>query len=208
MRGVALAHEQVAERYRAKIRKRRLRPGQRLPSIRDIALELSVSTRTAWLAVNLLRAEGWIEHSWGKQPVVLGEPGKHHVVAAKAAPLRKHPAPAPPAWPAGSELRVHAPGTPSEETWLAAHRRQVLAVADEALRYRELGDAAAVESLAEVERDVHAQRLTPGSFQTLRLCLIDLGFSPRVRKAATDDPVQLLLDRWGALLAEHPSQQS
>jgi hypothetical protein len=77
------AHEQVAEHYRRKIRRGELAPGQRLPSIRTIAeKEWSVSTRTAWLAVNLLRSEGWIEHAQGRQPVVVGVPSRRPLASS------------------------------------------------------------------------------------------------------------------------------
>ena len=94
-----------------------------------------------------------------------------------------------------------------EARWLAAHRRQIFAIAREALDYHDLGNAEAVEGLAEVEDELDAGRLTPGGFSILRLALADLGFSPRRRAAEADHPVNSLLDRWGFLLAQHPSQQ-
>ena len=201
------AHAQVAEHYRRKIRKGQLAPGDRMPQVRAMANTWAVSTRTAWLAMKVLRDEGWIAHHQGKRPVILGVPTLPPRSAAPGGLLDNQ------GKRAGVGPRSERSGGPSpgslseEEKWLAAHRREILAVAREALAHRDLGNARAVEALAEVERDVQARRVTPGSFSTLQVCLVDLRWSPGAQAAAADHPVYGLLDRWAALLAEHPSQR-
>ena len=203
------AHEQVAEHYRRKIRRGELAPGQRLPSIRTIAeKEWSVSTRTAWLAVNLLRSEGWIEHAQGRQPVVVGVPSRRPLASSESGGILDNQGPRPLAAARTGRSRTASSSGSSTEKWLTTHRWQILAFAREALQYRDLGSARTAESLAEVERDVHARRVTPGSFSTLHDCLVDLRWSRAVQAAAPDHPVYTFLDRWAALYAEHPSQRS
>ena len=57
--GVPL-HLQLAEQFRAAVRDGRLQAGHRLPSTRDLALELAVSRSVAQAAYDQLHAEGWI----------------------------------------------------------------------------------------------------------------------------------------------------
>ena len=68
------AHDQVADHYRKLIRRGRLKDGQEFPSIREIADEWKISTNTVYKAVRLLKDEGWIEVSQGKQARVIGVP--------------------------------------------------------------------------------------------------------------------------------------
>lgn len=199
----AAAYEQVAEHYRRKIRKGELSTGQRFPSIRAIAKTWSVSTRTAWLAVNMLRKEGLIAHRQGAQPVVLDKPAQ-----PRSDPSMRT------GQPLGSPRRARAreqasgSGRSAEEMWLSAHRRSILAVAREALEYRHLGSARAMEGLDEVAEDVRARRVTPGSVAGLHQSLVDLRFSPAVQAEPSDHPVYLLVDRWSTLHAGHPGQRA
>lgn len=52
--------EQIAEKYRALIRDGQLRPGDRLPSSRQLAQDHAVSEPTARMALGYLRGEGFI----------------------------------------------------------------------------------------------------------------------------------------------------
>lgn len=204
MPGVVRAHEQVAAHYRQRMRRGGLKAGQRLPSVREIARAWSVSTRTAWRAVTLLRDEGWIEHRQGRQPVVVGR-GSPSPAARSVGPR------------SGDSLlgglagpRPHyqpADAADPEGRWLAERRREIIAIAREALRYRELGNPAAVEGLDEIDGEVGAGVLTPGVFAILHLALADLHASPLVRIAGPDHAVHALLDRWSVLFAQHPAQQ-
>lgn len=69
------AHEQVADYYRKEIRRKKLKEGQEFPSVREIAEAWGgISTNTVYRAVRLLRDEGWIEVSQGRQARVIGIP--------------------------------------------------------------------------------------------------------------------------------------
>jgi GntR family transcriptional regulator len=71
---LARAHEQVADHYRKEIREGHLAPDDRLDPVRAIAEAWSVSTHTVWLAMGVLKAEGWIDVRQGRRPVVVGVP--------------------------------------------------------------------------------------------------------------------------------------
>jgi DNA-binding transcriptional regulator YhcF (GntR family) len=71
---LARAHEQVADHYRIEIRDRLRKPGDKFPSVRGIAEAWSISTSTAYKAVQILRDEGWIEVGQGRVPTVVGVP--------------------------------------------------------------------------------------------------------------------------------------
>lgn len=58
---VAAPYAQIAQHYRDEIHAGRIRPGDRLPSARDIASEFGVSRATADKAVAALRSEGLVE---------------------------------------------------------------------------------------------------------------------------------------------------
>lgn len=60
VRRTAPLHLQVAGYYRDQITEGRLRPGERLPSMRDIAATSSVAFQTAQRAVDHLRTEGLV----------------------------------------------------------------------------------------------------------------------------------------------------
>lgn len=65
----------MAEHYRSEIRTGRMGPDEKLPTNRDMAEEWSISTHTVWRAMGILKAEGWIDYSQGRRPVVVGDPG-------------------------------------------------------------------------------------------------------------------------------------
>ena len=58
-------HRQIYQGYRDAIVERRLRPGQRLPSTRSLARELSLSRVPVVSAFEQLLAEGYIESAVG-----------------------------------------------------------------------------------------------------------------------------------------------
>lgn len=53
-------YEQVAESIRRAIRSGKLKPGEQLPSSRELAKEHDVAMNTAQRAVSTLRDEGWL----------------------------------------------------------------------------------------------------------------------------------------------------
>jgi len=66
----------VADHYRREITAKARKPGDKFPSIREIADAWSISTNTAYKALRLLRDEGWIELSQGRRPTVVGVPDR------------------------------------------------------------------------------------------------------------------------------------
>lgn len=73
---LARAHEQVADHYRREITAKTRPPGEKFPSVREVAKAWEISTNTAYKAVQLLRDEGWIEMAQGRVPTVVGVPPK------------------------------------------------------------------------------------------------------------------------------------
>ncbi len=65
-------HRQIYDAYRTAILERRLRPGQRIPSTRSLALELGVSRFPVLNAYAQLLAEGYFESRVGAGTVVSG----------------------------------------------------------------------------------------------------------------------------------------
>lgn len=63
--GVAL-YQQIAEQFKTQIRARQLPLGARLPTIRHVAQELSVTRVTVQSAYDELRAGGWVESTVGR----------------------------------------------------------------------------------------------------------------------------------------------
>ncbi len=64
----------MADHYRQRIATGDLAPGQKFPSVREIAGEWKTTANTVHRAVRLLRDEGWIEVSQGRVPTVIGVP--------------------------------------------------------------------------------------------------------------------------------------
>lgn len=60
IRKVAAPYAQIAQHIREEIYAGRLRPGDRVPSVRELALEYSVSRATADKALSALRSEGLV----------------------------------------------------------------------------------------------------------------------------------------------------
>ena len=65
-------YEQVEEKFRNLILKGVLEPGSRMPSVRQLAMELSINPNTIQRAYNELEAEGYIYSVAGKGSFVSG----------------------------------------------------------------------------------------------------------------------------------------
>ena len=65
---------QIVEGYRAQILSGVLRPGEKLPSVRELAAELSINPNTIQRAYRQLEALGWIATVPGKGCFVCGLP--------------------------------------------------------------------------------------------------------------------------------------
>src|SRR6202050_4105430 len=93
----AARHRQIYNSYRAAILDRRLRPGQRIPSTRSLAVELGVSRFPVLNAYAQLLAEGYFESRVGAGTVVstsLPEQfGSSEPTADRFAALRSGPRP-------------------------------------------------------------------------------------------------------------------
>ena len=71
-RDVRPIYTQIADGFRAQITAGVLRPDERLPSVRELAVELSINPNTIQRAYRLLEAEGWIATVPGKGCFVCG----------------------------------------------------------------------------------------------------------------------------------------
>lgn len=65
---------QIMDGLRQQIRSSVLRPGEKLPSVRELAMELSINPNTIQRAYRQLEMEGWIATVPGKGCFVCGEP--------------------------------------------------------------------------------------------------------------------------------------
>jgi GntR family transcriptional regulator/MocR family aminotransferase len=110
------------------IRGRRLRPGSRLPSSRQLAQDLGLARNTVADAYGQLVAEGWLTSRHGSGTWVASQP--------VAAPVRRPPA-VPSPRPVAFDLRAGQPDLSAfpRSAWLAAARRALGAAPNEALGY-------------------------------------------------------------------------
>ena len=67
-------YAQIVDGYREKIISGILRPGDKLPSVRELAAELSINPNTIQRSYRQLEAEGWIATVPGKGCFVSGLP--------------------------------------------------------------------------------------------------------------------------------------
>ena len=80
-------YAQITEGYRTQIRAGVLSEGDRLPSVRELASELTINPNTIQRAYRQLEAEGWIYTVTGKGCFVRGVPGMDGgALAAGASP--------------------------------------------------------------------------------------------------------------------------
>ena len=73
-RDVRPIYSQIADGFRSQITAGILRPEEKLPSVRELAAELSINPNTIQRAYRLLEAEGWIVTIAGKGCFVCGLP--------------------------------------------------------------------------------------------------------------------------------------
>ena len=71
-RDVRPIYSQIADGFRAQITAGILCSGEKLPSVRELAVELSINPNTIQRAYRLLEAEGWIATVPGKGCFVCG----------------------------------------------------------------------------------------------------------------------------------------
>ena len=67
-------YSQIIDSYREQILSGVLREGDRLPSVRELAMELTINPNTIQRAYRELEAEGWIASVPGKGSFVCGVP--------------------------------------------------------------------------------------------------------------------------------------
>lgn len=70
------AVRQIADGLRILLVERRLAPGDTLPSVRRLAMELGVHFNTVAEAYRELAAEGWLELRHGRKATVIARPAK------------------------------------------------------------------------------------------------------------------------------------
>jgi GntR family transcriptional regulator len=66
-------YRQILEQVRRKVASGQLKPGDELPSVREVAMTHSVNPMTISKAYSLLEAEGMLEHNRGKPMTVAGQ---------------------------------------------------------------------------------------------------------------------------------------
>lgn len=65
-------YRQILEQVRRQVASGQLKPGDELPSVRDVAMAHTVNPMTISKAYGLLQAEGLLEHNRGKPMTVAG----------------------------------------------------------------------------------------------------------------------------------------
>ena len=69
-------YSQIVDSYRERITAGILQPGDKLPSVRELAAELAINPNTIQRAYRELEAAGWVQTQPGKGCFVAGIPGK------------------------------------------------------------------------------------------------------------------------------------
>ena len=67
-------YEQIADNFRNQIRAGVLLPGDKLPSVRELASILAINPNTIHRAYQLLETDGWVANTGGKGCFVCGAP--------------------------------------------------------------------------------------------------------------------------------------
>ena len=70
-------YSQIVDGFREQITAGVLLPGEKLPSVRDLATELAINPNTIQRAYRQLESEGWISSIQGKGCFVTGAPDAH-----------------------------------------------------------------------------------------------------------------------------------
>ena len=70
-------YTQIVDGFREQITAGVLLPGEKLPSVRDLATELAINPNTIQRAYRQLESEGWISSIQGKGCFVTGAPDAH-----------------------------------------------------------------------------------------------------------------------------------
>ena len=70
-------YSQIVDGFREQITAEVLLPGEKLPSVRDLATELAINPNTIQRAYRQLETEGWISSIQGKGCFVTGAPDAH-----------------------------------------------------------------------------------------------------------------------------------
>ena len=70
-------YSQIVDGFREQITAGVLLPGEKLPSVRDLATELAINPNTIQRAYRQLETEGWISSIQGKGCFVTGAPDAH-----------------------------------------------------------------------------------------------------------------------------------
>ena len=70
-------YSQIVDGFREQIAAGVLLPGEKLPSVRDLATELAINPNTIQRSYRQLEAEGWISSIQGKGCFVTGAPDAH-----------------------------------------------------------------------------------------------------------------------------------
>lgn len=78
------AYEQIASSLRTFLVSRKLVPGDQLPTVRQLAMDLGVHHNTVAEAYRLLAAEGWLDLRRGRGAAVLERPGSSPTPEARA----------------------------------------------------------------------------------------------------------------------------
>jgi GntR family transcriptional regulator len=80
-------YRQILEQVRRKVASGQLRPGDALPSVRDVALEHAVNPMTISKAYSLLEGEGLLERHRGKPMTVAAQSRAHSQLASRQAQI-------------------------------------------------------------------------------------------------------------------------
>ena len=70
-------YAQIMDGFREQIAAGVLQPGEKLPSVRELAAELTINPNTIQRAYRQLESEGWISSIQGKGCFVTGAPDAH-----------------------------------------------------------------------------------------------------------------------------------
>lgn len=86
-------YQSLAEHYRSAIQAGSLRPGQRMPSLRELMRQHSVSLSTSMQICRLLESEGWLE-ARPRSGYFVCAPASSHLAPVNDPPMQRAPDPA------------------------------------------------------------------------------------------------------------------